>query len=252
MLVQRPRLVSVEVGGNELLGVRRGVYSPTVVEPLPRFKILYSLVLGAVSLSAKEVVLVGLVRDAGKFPSFRTGQELWDARATFLPFNVVVSEDCGTTNATNELFVPVRVPIAIATGVGQAQAGAGPYTLSCVNAPSSTGIEDYVPTADEMGKVNAQLAEMNAFIRDQAHRHGWTYFELEDLYGRADLKPPFNAIAMMTDPATPYGPYISLDGIHPNAAGHLILTTAAAAAALQAQYGGVAFSVARRALRVVR
>ena len=69
-------------------------------------------------------------------------------------------------------------------------------------------------------------------------RHGWAYLELEDLYGRADLKPPFNAIAMMTDAATPYEPYISLDGIHPNAAGHHILATAAAAA-LQAQYAGM-------------
>jgi lysophospholipase L1-like esterase len=236
MLVQRPRLVTVELGGNELLGVRRGVYSPDVVEPLPRFKLLYSILLGAVSLSAREVVLVGLVHDASKFPSFRSGQELWDARATFAPFNVLISDDCGTTNSTNELFVPVRVPIAIATGIGQAQAGAGPYTLSCVNAPSTTGIEDYVLTADEMTKVNAQLAAMNAFIRAQARLHGWAFFELEDLYGRADLKPPFNAIAMMTDPSTPYGPYISLDGIHPNAAGHKILATAAAAA-FQAQYG---------------
>lgn len=236
MLVQRPRMVSVELGGNELLGVRRGVYNSTVVVPMSTFKPLYALVLGAVSLSAREVVLVGLVHDASRFPSFRTGKELWDARTSFLPFNVLVGEDCGTTNATNELFVPVRVPTAVAHGVGQAQAGAGPYTLTCDNAPSSTGIEDYVLTAEEMGLVNTQLAQMNAFIKEQASRHGWAYFELEDLYGRPDFKPPFNATALMLDPATPYGPYISLDGIHPNAVGHHILAQAAAAA-LTARYG---------------
>jgi len=210
--------------------------------PMSTFKPLCSLLLGAVSLSAKEVVLVGLVHDASKFPSFRTGLELWNARASFLPFNVVIGADCGTTNATNEMFVPVRVPTAVAHGVGQAQAGAGPYTLTCDNAPSSTGIEDYVLTAEEMGMVNAQLAEMNAFIKHHANRHGWAYFEIEDLYGRADLKPPFNATALMLDPATPYGPYISLDGIHPNAAGHHILAEAAAAA-FSARYGTVLSSV---------
>jgi len=236
MLAQRPRMVSVELGGNELLGVRKGIYSAETVEPITTWKSLYALLLSAVSITAREVVLVGLVSDAAKFPSFRTGLELWNARASFAPFNVVISEDCGTTNATNILFVPVRVPLAVANGVGQARAGLGPYTLSCVNAPSSTGIEDYVLTADEMSQVNAQLGEMNAFIRQEASRHGWAYFELEALYGRPETKPPFNAVALMTDPATPYGPYISLDGIHPNPAGHAILATAAAAA-LNARYG---------------
>lgn len=236
MLAQRPRMVSVELGGNELLGVRKGVYSSATVEPFATWKVLYSLLITAVSIPAKQVVLVGLVNDAGKFPSFRTGLEIWNARATFAPFNVVVGEDCGTTNATNILFVPVRVPVAVANGVGQARAGLGPYTLSCVNAPSSTGIEDYVLTADEMNQVNVQLGQMNAFIKEQANRHGWAYFELESLYGRPETKPPFNAISLMTDPATPYGPYISLDGIHPNPAGHAILASAAAAA-LDARYG---------------
>lgn len=236
MLAQRPRMVSVELGGNELLGVRKGVYSYETVENLTTWKSLYSLTLAAVSITARQVLLVGLVDDAGRFPSFRTGLELWNARASFAPFNVVVGEDCGTTNATNILFVPVRVPVAVANGVGQARAGLGPYTLSCVNAPSSTGIEDYVLTADEMNQVNSQLASMNAFIQQEASRRGWAYFELESLYGRPETKPPFNAIALMTDPATPYGPYISLDGIHPNAAGHAILASAAAKA-LNARYG---------------
>ena len=238
MLVQRPRLVTVELGANELLGVRFGVYSPAVVTPLPQFELFYSLLLGTVAVSARQVVLVGLIHDASELPAFRTGQELWDARATFLPFNVMVGEDCGTTDATNVLFVPVRVPLAVATGSAQAQAGAGPYTLSCANVPSSTAVQDYVITADEMAKVNAQGTAMNAFIKNQARIHGWAYFELDALFGRPDLKPPFNAIALMTDPVTPYGPYITLDGIHPNAAGHQILAEAAAAA-FNAQYGTV-------------
>jgi hypothetical protein len=244
MLVERPRMVSVELGGNELLGVRKGVYNSSVVVPMSTFRPLYSLLVEAVSLSAKQVVLVGLVHDAGKFPSFRTGLELWNARATFAPFNVVIGADCGTTNATNEMFVPVRVPTAVAHGVAQARAGAGPYTLTCDNVPSSTGVEDYVITAEEMGLVDAQLAEMNAFIKQQADRHGWAYFELEELYGRPDLKPPFNAVAVMTDPATPYGPYISLDGIHPNAQGHHILAEAAAAA-FTARYGASTIAAIR-------
>jgi lysophospholipase L1-like esterase len=237
MLLQRPTLVSVELGANELLGVRNGLYAPgNTVVPIEQWKPLYRLVVAAVAATRRPAVLVGLVSDAGKFPSFRTGLELWNARATFAPFNVTVAEDCGTTNSTNVLFVAVRVPVAVGNGVARARAGLGPYTLSCVNAPSSTGIEDYVLTAEEIALVNQQLNEMSAFIRQQAHLLGYAYFELESLYGRPDAKGPFNAITLMTHPTQPYGPYFSLDGLHPSAEGHRILADAAAAA-LNERYG---------------
>jgi lysophospholipase L1-like esterase len=75
---------------------------------------------------------------------------------------------------------------------------------------------------------------MNAHIRSEAVRRGFAYFELGALYDRGDLKPPFSVIAMMTT-AAPYGPLISLDGVHPSGAGAAILARAAAAA-LNATY----------------
>ena len=80
-----------------------------------------------------------------------------------------------------------------------------------------------------MAAVNAQLAAMNAVIQDEARTRGFAYFPLGALYEGAVTKPAFNAITIMTT-AQPYGPYISLDGIHPSAEGQRVLADAAATA----------------------
>ena len=76
---------------------------------------------------------------------------------------------------------------------------------------------------------------MNAIIRREAQQRGWAYFALSALYGETVVKPPFNAVALLTS-AEPYGPYVSLDGIHPSAQGAAVLARAAAEA-LNARYG---------------
>jgi lysophospholipase L1-like esterase len=228
MEAQNPKIVSVELGGNDILGARYGVYpSATEVVPVAVWEPQYREVVARVDAVAKEGVLVGLVNDVRSFPSFRTGDELYQARATFAPFNVVVSADC--QNSTNLLFVAVRVPVAAATGAYYYANNLGPYTLSCQNAPSFTNIQDYVLDANDVAGVNAQLAAMNAVIQDEAAKRGFAYFPLSALYEDVVTKAPFNAVTLLTS-QQPYGPYISLDGIHPTAEGSRVLADAAAQA----------------------
>lgn len=250
-LSQNPKIVSIELGGNEVLGSRSGIYLPGVtVEPTPVFKELYTSLLDQVQ-DVKHVLLFGLIDDPMEFPGFRTGQELWDARATFAPFNVTVGEDCGTINATNVLFVAVRVPDAVARGAARAREGLGPHELNCVNAPSASGIQDFVLSGAEVQLLAAQIAEMDAFIRSEAAQRGYAYARLGALYSDVNVKAPFSAITMMTS-SQPYGAYIGLDGIHPNAAGQRVLADAAARA-LNDTYGfGIPLSGSVVAMRLAR
>ena len=101
--------------------------------------------------------------------------------------NVVVSPNC--QSSTNLIFVAVRVPVAAATGAYYYQNNLGPYTFSCQNAPSISGIQDYVLDATDVAGVNAQLAQMNAVIRDEATKRGFAYFPLGALYEVAVTKP---------------------------------------------------------------
>ena len=228
MEAQNPKIVSVELGGNDILGASHGFYIPGVnVVPVVAWEPQYRQVAARVDAAAKHAVLVGLVNDVRSFPAFRTGDEFWTGRASFARFNVAISSDCA--GSTNLLFVPYIVPVAAGTGAFYNSKGWGAYTFSCAN---TTGpVEDYILDAADVAAVNNQLSAMNAVIRDEARTRGFAYFPLGTLYEGVALetKPTFDAWAIMTT-AQPYGPYISLDGIHPSAEGQRVLADAAATA----------------------
>jgi GDSL-like Lipase/Acylhydrolase len=231
MEAQNPKIVSVELGGNDILGASHGFYAPGInIVPVSVWEPQYREVAARVDAVAKHAVLVGLVDDVRSFPAFRTGAELWNARATFAPFNVAIAADC--ENSMNLLFVPVIVPTAVGTGSYYRTNSLGAYTQSCANAAAP--VEDYILDAADVAAVNTQLAAMNAVIRDEAQTRGFAYFPLGALYESTVTKPAFNAISLMTT-AQPYGPYISLDGIHPSAEGARVIADAAATA-LNATY----------------
>lgn len=248
MMAQNPKLVSVELGGNEVLNARDGsAIEGVTMYPYALWVPLYDKVLDDVTSTAQLAVVVGMIDDVSHMPAFRHGSELWNDRFAFLAaFNVAVSPDCD--GSQNLLFVPVVVPTAVAHGVGLRRAGLGPWPLSCAASADPYAKEDVLDPA-EVKRVNDLMSRMDAHIRSEAERRGLAYFRLGDLYDRADVKAPFSVVALMTT-ATPYGSLISLDGIHPSAAGSTVLADAAARA-LNSRYRlgipvGASFLVAAR------
>jgi lysophospholipase L1-like esterase len=233
MLALNPKLVSVELGGNEILNARNGIaIEGFSMFPYALWQPLYDQVLDQVQSVAKHVLIVGLLRDISNAAALRRGDELWGQRAVFAgAFNVAVSDDCA--GSANLLFVPVVVPTAIATGAFYKKNGLGMYPLHCAGGGPTT--EDYTLTPQEVATVNALMARMDAHIREEAQRRGFAYFALDALYGRTDVKPAFDVLALMTS-AQPYGPYYSLDGVHPSALGSGVLADAAARA-INERYG---------------
>ena len=232
LIAQNPKIVSIEFGGNEVLNARSGIAIPgATLTPVSVWAPLYTQLVTSVAEVTKYGVVIGLIRDVGNFPAFRRGSELYADRAAFLgAFNVAVSPDCDGSD--NLLFVPVRVPTAVATGLAFRARGLGVHTLSCAGGPPAA--QDFVLTPAEAAIVNGQMAQMTAHIRAETESAGFAYAELEALYGRADIKAPFSVIHLMTS-AQPYGPLVSLDGIHPSAEGQRVIAEAAARA-LDARY----------------
>jgi hypothetical protein len=233
---QNPKFVSVELGGNDVLDARSGIaifgQPPNgTITSFAAWKTDYTEILSRLSAVTKQGVLVGLMDDVGTFPSFRRGSELWADRQTFAAFHIAVDANCDANQ--NLIFVPVRVPVAVATGAALKQAGLPPFAFSCAASPLPY-VRDFVLDAAEIAIVNGLLAQMNAEIATQAAALGWAHFELEVLYGRSDIKPPYSVAAQMLT-ATPYGIYTGLDGIHPSAAGARVIAEAAAAA-INARY----------------
>ena len=227
MLAQQPDLVSVELGANEVLGIRSGLLAPGVTYvPTGAWRPAYDQLIAGVKTTGAKVLLVGLLSDLESFPSLRSGAELEANRDELAGFGIVLSADCGGAASANQIYVPAKVVGAYAAALAARAAGQPVPTLSCADVP---GTEDYVLTPADIATMEAQLVEMNAHIRGIAEANGYAFFELEALYGRKDLKAPFSATTLLTSDE-PYGPYISLDGVHPNAAGHRIFAREAAKA----------------------
>lgn len=230
MKLQDPKVVSVELGANELLGASRGILIPHVtVVPFATFQAGYDQLLQEVaSVRPKAALLVGLIDDVGTFPAFRTGAELWARRAAFLQLGIVITDACNAANAQNLVFVPVKVPTLAAT----ARATNSAQLYDCADVP---GTVDYTLTPGDRAAVNALLAQMNAYIEQQAEARGWAYFRLAALYEAPGVRVAYDPVQQLTT-NQPYGPYISLDGYHPSAAGQAMLAQAAARA-LNETYG---------------
>src|SRR5262249_23295090 len=148
-----PKLVSVELGANEVLDARSGIAIPGVtIASYEEWQPVYDKVLDSVEKVTKMAVVVGLIDDLSHMAAFRTGAEIYADAGEFLGYNVIVDNDCNTSAAANLIFVPVKVPVAVATGIRMFQLGAGPFTLHC--ADGGFGAQDFVLTPGETGFVN--------------------------------------------------------------------------------------------------
>ena len=227
MLAQQPDAVSVEFGANELLGARSGLVAPGItIVPTAAWKPAYDQLIAGVKSSGAKVLLVGLISDVSNFPSFRTGAELYANRSEFVEFGILVSDDCGGAASQNYVYVGAKVIGAYALAQAAQATGTTAPQMSCADVP---GTQDYVLTPADIAALDAQLLEMTSYIRQVAEENGWAFMELEVLFGRRDLKAPFSARTLLLSDE-PYGPFISLDGVHPSGAGHQIIAREAARA----------------------
>ncbi len=233
-LSQSPTLVSVELGGNDILGTSSGLVAPGVTYvPFPYFAQAFTAVLNAVGSGSPNVLVVGLLRDGRKLPAFRRGDEIWADRLEFAALHVDVSSDCeGSDNWINISVKSLQMAFA---GAYASAYGQPNVVYSCADIP---GTEDEVLTPSDMNVLNTQLGQMVDFAEQQAATRGYAYFSIGALYELPDVKPPvYSVIAQLTS-STPFGPYVSLDGVHPSALGHTVLA-AAAARALNKTYSGI-------------
>ena len=233
MMMQNPTLVSVELGANEVLGVTTGLMFPAsqyrvtyTFVPNAVWQPVYAAVLDSVKKTGAKAILVG-VPNTSSIVSFRTGDELWQNRAEFGTFGVVVNADC--QGSANVIFVPIKV----ATAVGTARATGTAFNLSCTDSP---GTQDNILTPADVATITAVVAGMNTYIQSQASANGWAFLDLNAVLAKAIATRGTYSVVKQLGCNSPYGQYISLDGVHPNVQGYQEMANAAADA-LNATYG---------------
>jgi lysophospholipase L1-like esterase len=217
MLAKKPTFVSVELAANEVLPASTGRIS--AMTPLADWVSVYDQILAAVQTTGAKGVLVGLPNDARNFPSVRRAREFFNEWPYLLSLGISVSLNCYFSS--NYVFIPGYVLTLLQKT---------PTTATCADVP---GAVDYVLTSSDMTAINKRMADMNAYIQGKAGAMGFAYFALSALY---DLpKGSLNMYNVLFS-STPFGPNISLDGVHPFAAGQTILANAAVQA-INAKYG---------------
>lgn len=230
MRSMNPTFVSVEFGANELLPALNGQVSAAT--SVNSFTSSYNSVISGVRGTGAQALLALLPTDMRKFPSVRTAAEIVAQRTAFAGRNVTVSASCNTS--ANYVTIHGKVLPAIVAAAVRAAAGLGPVDLSCDNVPNQA---DGILTEADMTALNAQAAQMNAFILDRAATNGYATFSLGALYDVSKDGVAFDLNAVLTS-NTPFGALISLDGIHPTAAGQRLLATAARSGIIQT-YGEI-------------
>jgi lysophospholipase L1-like esterase len=217
MLAQRPTFVSVELAANDVLPASTGRI--TAMTPFESWRADYDAVLARVQETGARAVLVGLPTDARRFPSIRSAREFASQWPYLLGLGITVSASCFFS--ANQLFLPGY----LLTLVQRA-----PTTATCADVP---GAADYVLTASDVTAINARMAQINAHIQQRATERGYAYFALSAIY---DLPRPALDLPAVLFSNAPFGPNISLDGVHPSAQGQAVLA-AAASQAIAARYG---------------
>ena len=233
MMQQNPTLVSVELGANEVLGVTSGLMLPAARYRVPYtfvpnsiWQPVYAAVLDSVKKTGAKAMLFS-VPNVSSIVSFRAGDELWQNRAEFVNFGVIVNPNCQAN--TNLIFVPLKVATAVAT----AQATGTAQNLSCTDAP---GTQDNILTPADVATVTAVVAGMNSFIQSQATANGWAFVDLNAVLAKGMANRGPYSVAKQFSCTRPYGQFVSLDGVHPNVQGYQEMANAAAAA-LNLAYG---------------
>lgn len=217
MLAQQPTFVSVELAANEVLPASTGRIS--AMTPYADWERDYDQVLAAVQSTGARAVLVGLPNNAANFPSIRRAREFFNEWPSLLALGISVSLNCYFSS--NYIFVPGYVLTLLSKT---------PTTATCADVP---GAADYILTASDMNAINLRMSQMNAHMQAKAAQSGYAYFTLDAVYG---LPKPRFSVSDLLFSNSPFGSYISLDGVHPSTQGQALLAIAAAQA-INGAYG---------------
>ncbi|SHK62276.1 SGNH/GDSL hydrolase family protein [Rhodothermus profundi] len=219
----RPTFVSVWIGNNDVLGAAIAG-DPALVTPIDAFRQRYRQMLNQLqAMGVQGGLLIG-VANVAVIPHLSPGIAYAQAKqgGAFPPtFNV--ADNCATTEAT------ALVPFSYAFGELLATALQGQsVTLDCADDPR-------LLSPEETATIIQTVQEYNAFIQQEAERLGWAYLDPNPILLQLKENGEIPHFPRLTS-SEPFGPYFSLDGVHPSSLAHQLIAQEAAAA-INAVYG---------------
>jgi len=219
-----PTFATVWVGNNDILGpATSGLI--TTATPAATFTTNYNAMMTALMAGAPNLkgVLIGVVQVSQVPLLFQAGaltNPTVAAAAAQVAGRPVVLDP--TTCAGNNAGALVAFPYLVAI---RSRPAAAPGTVFCqkttVNGGATDPGDNGILDLTEQASVTALINAYNASIKAKADALGFAYYDpnttLAALKADPTKIPPFPNLASTT---APFGPYFSLDGVHPSALAH--------------------------------
>lgn len=228
-----PTFVSVWIGNNDVVGAVTNSVDPGsdgFVTPVSVFQANYGAILDAIDATGAEAALIGVV-DVTAIPYLSPGVIYYclknggcpaplppqNPAIAAIPFTVAASCAPAVAGGLGETSL-VPWPVGIGR-IGEAAAGT-PTSLDCA-------LDTDVVLAEELGLLQAAVTGYNTYISQQAEQRGWAYFDPNPALfqlkqeGQIPIFPDITTLA--TGGPISFGPYISLDGLHPSSLAHEVI-----------------------------
>ncbi len=220
-LEQTPTLVTVWIGNNDVLDAAiEGQLSAERPTDRLVFAANYARMVNQLTAGGVEKgILVG-VADVTRIPLLIPAPALLNPTLRFaldIAAGKPVAVDAGC--AGSSALVSLAIVTAIATGVH-------PPTIACgPTADPATGTR-FVLDAAEQSAINRAVTEYNTYISAKADSVGFAYLDPNPILAAARARGEIPVTPNLADPAQPFGPLFSLDGVHPSNAGHILIANA--------------------------
>jgi lysophospholipase L1-like esterase len=235
----QPTFATIWIGNNDVLVAGlSGILVPTpalgqsgIISTLAQFQTSYDAMISQLTAGAPGLkgVLIGVAQVAN-LPSMSLGGLIAATPAIQAGLTaaagvpVTVLPNC--TGSASLIDVPqllVAIRKYVATG-GTAPDGHPPVISCAPGAIPGTPVGDiFVLDPTEQATLSGVIASYNAYIKTKADAIGFAYYDPNILFAAKRASgdiPPFPNLA---SPTATFGTLISLDGVHPSAAAHLLI-----------------------------
>jgi lysophospholipase L1-like esterase len=228
----QPTFVTVWVGNNDVLQAGLSgilVATPALgqngIESTPaEFQTKYDAMISQLTTGAPGVrgVLIG-VAQVGYLPSLSAGGLIFGSPAAQAGISAAAGQPVAVLANCSGSSSLINVPQII----GAIRAGTHPAVISCAPGALPAPVGDvFVLDPQEQANLSATITAYNDYIKGKATELGFGYWDPNDIFAAAKAAgqiPPFPNLA---SPTQTFGPLISLDGVHPSGAAHVLIANA--------------------------
>ncbi len=229
----QPTFVSIWIGNNDVLVAGlSGIIVPQpalgqagIISTQTQFQTAYDAMISQLTAGAPNLkgVLIGVAQVAN-LPSLSSGALIASSAAAQAGISaaagkpVTIHPDC--TGSTSLINVP-----SLVAAIKANSPAAPPFVVCAKNEPGFPfPVGDlYVLDPTEQATLSATISGYNAYIKSKADAIGFAYYDPNILFAAKRANGEIPPFPILTSPTATFGTLLSLDGVHPSGAAHLLI-----------------------------